>query len=269
MANIEDPRISGKQRDALYELVCNHLAGIDELWLALGQQRDYEAAARLGPAYRADLRLLEDLGWAPQESGESFALTMTAGELAPLLQRLREEARELVAGDSNLPSREEDDVVNSRFATGQRACEAILASLGGGGIPDPRVEPHPGLAVSQEQREILRDLMAHRLFAIGGKRIDRAHEAGVAHLQLASEFSQDLRLMLDVSWGTWECTEPCELTMPPAELAWVLERMRRDAEAAIEEGPGESEQRCRPDEHRRRFRRAVDVCAELLAVLGQ
>ncbi len=75
--------------------VCNHLAGIDELWLALGEERDYDAAAKLGPAYRADLRLLEDLGWAPEESGGSFALTMTAGELVPLLQRLREEARSL------------------------------------------------------------------------------------------------------------------------------------------------------------------------------
>ena len=109
MPTTEDPTINAKQRAALYELVCNHLAGIDELWLALGQERDYGSAAQLGRAYRADLRLLDDIGWDPQEAGERFALTMTADELVPLLQRLREEARGLLAGDSNRSSREEDE----------------------------------------------------------------------------------------------------------------------------------------------------------------
>ena len=268
MAKTEDPRISGKQRGALYELVCNHLAGIDELWLAFGEQRDYETAAKLGRAYRADLRLLEDIGWDPEDSGESFPLTMTAGELVPLLQRLREEARELLAADSNRSSREEDDSANARFAAGKRVCEAIIASLGGGGIPDPIEAPGPALPITYDQRAVLRDLMAHRLFAIGRKRMERSREAGVDHLQLASEFSQDLRLMLDVELAR-EGTGPTELTMPPAELAWTLERMRRDAEDAIGEEPGECEQRWRPEEHRRRFERAAEVCAELLTALGQ
>jgi hypothetical protein len=40
--------ITKAQRDGIYELVCNHLYGIEDLWIAFGRSRDYATAERLG-----------------------------------------------------------------------------------------------------------------------------------------------------------------------------------------------------------------------------
>jgi hypothetical protein len=51
------------QRDAIYEMVINHLSGIGDVWLAV-HRRDFADAKRLGRKFGEDMRLLEDLGWA-------------------------------------------------------------------------------------------------------------------------------------------------------------------------------------------------------------
>jgi hypothetical protein len=259
--------IDSDQRAGLYELVRNHLGSIEDFWVALERTRDFARAERLGREFAEDFRLLEDIGWAPDEPGETFALTLPAEELAALARRLREEAGQVLAGASNHPDSPEDEATDERFAAGLAACEVLLTGCGSSGLPSEVERELAPLPISGEQREILRDLMTHRLFAAGGERVEKARAEGIGHLQIASEFSQDLRLMLDVGWREEEGSGPGELTMPSAELGWTLERMRIDAEAALgAEPPG----RCAESERsrRRRFRHAADTCAALLAALG-
>lgn len=125
--------IDRDQRAGIYELVCNHLYSIDDLWTALGRSRDYATAERLGLEFGEDFRLLQDIGWAADDNRESFELTMPPHDLTELLNRLRGEAEHVLAGSPSEREAAEDDArTNERFRTGRDACEALLASL------DPR-----------------------------------------------------------------------------------------------------------------------------------
>jgi hypothetical protein len=83
--------ISRAQRDAVYEMVINHLSGIGDVWLAV-HRRDFADAKRLGRKFAEDLRLLDDLGWSETIDQETVTLTMPPGELTRTLARLHKDA---------------------------------------------------------------------------------------------------------------------------------------------------------------------------------
>jgi hypothetical protein len=83
--------ITRAQRDAIYEMVINHLSGIGDVWLAV-HRRDFADAKRLGRKFAEDLRLLEDLGWSETIDQETVTLTMPLGELTRTLARLHKDA---------------------------------------------------------------------------------------------------------------------------------------------------------------------------------
>jgi hypothetical protein len=125
--------ITQDQRNGLYELVRNHLAGIEDIWTTLEQNKDFATAERLGIEFGEDIRLLQDLGWTPTDSRQAVDLTMPTHNLIELLQRLHGDAKQLlVESPSERKSREEDEQVNERFQLGLDACEKVLADL------DPR-----------------------------------------------------------------------------------------------------------------------------------
>lgn len=122
--------ITRDQRAGLYELLCNHLYSIEDLWIALGRSRDYATAERLGLEFTEDFRLLNDIGWDPSDGRESFELTMPVHDLTETLRRLHGEG-EAVLGESPAErrSREEDEATNKRLLSGLDACEELLVSL--------------------------------------------------------------------------------------------------------------------------------------------
>jgi hypothetical protein len=61
--------IDGHQRDALYELVRNHLGAIGDIWIALEENKEFVLAEQLGLEFGEDFRLLQDIGWEPDEVG--------------------------------------------------------------------------------------------------------------------------------------------------------------------------------------------------------
>jgi hypothetical protein len=126
--------ITRDQRAGIYELVCNHLYGIEDLWIALGRSRDYATAERLGIEFSEDFRLLSDIGWDPRDGRESYELTMPVHNLTETLKRLHDEA-EAVLGESpdERRSREEDEATNERLLAGLDACEKLLVDLDGRG----------------------------------------------------------------------------------------------------------------------------------------
>lgn len=125
--------IDRDQRDGLYELARNHLGSIEDFWVALERTKDFAAAERLGLEFGEDFRLLRDIGWSEHDVRESWVLTMPARDLADLLERLRNEAAQvLIESGTEAKSSREDAATNRRFQTGYEACEKVLAKL------DPR-----------------------------------------------------------------------------------------------------------------------------------
>lgn len=122
--------ITRDQRDGLYALVRNHLGGLGDVFVEMEQRKDFDAAERLGREFAEDFRLLDDMGWRPNDGRESVALTMPLGELSDLLQRLQDEAERVLAeSPAERRSREEDEETNRRFRLGLDACEGVLAEL--------------------------------------------------------------------------------------------------------------------------------------------
>lgn len=122
--------ISGEQRDALYQLVRDHLGGLNDVWIAMEQNKDFATAERLGREFGRDFRLLDDLGWGENDEREAVELTMPAGELAALLNRLREEAEAGLTGSPpERRSREEDERTDRRLRLVVDTCEGLLVEL--------------------------------------------------------------------------------------------------------------------------------------------
>ena len=122
--------ITKAQRDGIYELVCNHLYGIEDLRIALGRSRDYATAERLGIEFGEDFRLLADIGWRPDEERAEFELTIPPHDLAETLKRLHDEAEKLLAeSPAERQSREEDEATNERLFAGLNACSALLVAI--------------------------------------------------------------------------------------------------------------------------------------------
>lgn len=122
--------ITKAQRDGIYELVCNHLYGIEDLWIALGRSRDYATAERLGIEFGEDFRLLGDIGWDPNDGREAFELTIPPHDLAETLKRLHNEAERLLAeSPTERQSRTEDEATNKRLWSGLNTCSALLVAI--------------------------------------------------------------------------------------------------------------------------------------------
>lgn len=68
--------ISSDQRNGIYELVRNHLSGLGDVFMAMEQRSDFATAERLGSEFAEDFRLLQDIGWRPDDYRRRFLLTM-------------------------------------------------------------------------------------------------------------------------------------------------------------------------------------------------
>ncbi|HEX8689852.1 MAG TPA: hypothetical protein VF729_06380 [Solirubrobacterales bacterium] len=125
--------IDRRQREGLYELVRNHLASVEDFWVALERTEDFAKAEQLALEFAEDFRLLQDLGWEEEGEREKFDLHMPADDLMTLLQRLHGEAMQVLAESrAEAQSRREDAETDRCLQLGYRTCEAVLAEL------DPR-----------------------------------------------------------------------------------------------------------------------------------
>ena len=122
--------ISSEQRLGIYTVVRNHLGGLNDVWVELEMRKDFANAERLSLEFVEDVRLLEDIGWDPDDRRETFELTMPCEDLMELLRRLREEAETLLGeSPTERKSREEDEETNRRIRLGAAACEVKLDEL--------------------------------------------------------------------------------------------------------------------------------------------
>ncbi|HXV04581.1 MAG TPA: hypothetical protein VFP23_01580 [Solirubrobacterales bacterium] len=122
--------IGRKQRDALYQLVRDHLSGLNDVWIAMERDKDFATARRLGLEFGSDLRLLEDLGWGEEDDRETVVLTMLPSELERILNRLRDEAEEGFFGSpAERTSRAADEETDRRLLLAMNSCEELLGAL--------------------------------------------------------------------------------------------------------------------------------------------
>lgn len=118
--------ITAAQRDALCDLILDHLSGVCDIETAM-KQENFETAHRLCREFSDDLRLLsDDLGFGPAQ-GAPIELTSPPDVLQRALPRLRYMAESVAA--SQEPAWAEAEAMKERSRHAGEACESVLASL--------------------------------------------------------------------------------------------------------------------------------------------
>jgi hypothetical protein len=120
--------ITREQRDAIYEVVLNHLTGIGDVWIAV-QSRDFDYAQKLGRAFAEDLRLLDDLGWASECHTQTVTLTMPSDDLARAAARLQRRAADSLESYVSRPK--DDEEIAERDVAASAAVGDLLGHLAG------------------------------------------------------------------------------------------------------------------------------------------
>lgn len=96
----------------------------------LSKTKEFVLAERFGLEFGEDFRLLQDIGWEPNDGRERFELTMPIHDLMELLQRLHgEAAKVLIESGAEAQASREDAQTKKRFQLGHEACEKMLADL--------------------------------------------------------------------------------------------------------------------------------------------
>jgi hypothetical protein len=122
------------------------------------------------------------------------------------------------------------------------------------------------VTISGPQRQAFRLMLLQNLSGIADVWLAFTDGRTATAAQLGRQFGQDLRLMDDLGWGVE--ADDVDLTMAPAELAEVLQRLRADAEGGLREGSHERQVRAADEETRARYRFVMDTCQGLLLVIA-
>lgn len=144
--------------------------------------------------------------------------------------------------------------------------KVLVASDSGGASVPYRTEGTLNtttLSVTAEQRGPIHRQVAQRLSGIAD--VNGAYECGdfLYAKQLGEEFAEDIALLADLGWDPDDPRESYELKMPAGELLQVLQRLRGEAEAGLDD----------PDERRAteeaaqingNYERTASVCSELI-----
>ncbi len=120
--------ITADQRVPIYHQTILHLSGIGDVYGAY-ERAEYAVAVRFADEYIGDLLLLADLGWVPDDSRESFELTMPADELTLVLRRLQGEAEGGLSEPEERRAAEEAEEVRSAYQRTSEVCAELIAAL--------------------------------------------------------------------------------------------------------------------------------------------
>jgi hypothetical protein len=119
-------RITGDERDALFEQIYARLSGIDEVWMAAAAE-DWSLADEVAREFCDYLRLIvDDLGWG-EGSGEVLELRTAPDVLRRVFTRLQKKA-------SGLRAREEEERTEAKLREERteqvlEACRRVLEGL--------------------------------------------------------------------------------------------------------------------------------------------
>jgi hypothetical protein len=123
-------QIGRNERAALHQLLLQRLTGSTDPGLMI-QREDFEAAERYANESAADVRLLNDLGWDPEDRREIFAITVPKDELSGTLWRLRVSAEEGMDEPEDVRrGRDEDADLLMQYARARDVCAELIHLLG-------------------------------------------------------------------------------------------------------------------------------------------
>lgn len=121
--------ISPEQRQPLHRLVTQHISGIGDVYLMI-EQGDFATAERFGLEFGEDIRMLNDLGWNPDDARVSYELTQPRHELIEALKRLRLDAEDgLDPPEDERRKREEYDELIAYFTRARDLCAELIDAL--------------------------------------------------------------------------------------------------------------------------------------------
>lgn len=125
--------IDRDQRDAMYQEVVLDLNGLTDLWAEF-DAGNFERAKELRQRFVLDLRLLDDLGWEPEQETEAFELTMDGVDLAAVVSHLITQTGAII--HTHIVEPIERTPHAERSVKAQGAFGSILAQLAQGKAPD-------------------------------------------------------------------------------------------------------------------------------------
>ena len=126
--------ISREQRHPLHRLATQHISGIGDVYLMI-EQGDFATAERFGLEFGEDIRMLNDLGWDPDDARDSYALMQPRHELIEALKRLRLDAEDgLDAPEDEKRKREEYDELIAYFTRARDLCAELIDALDTRGV---------------------------------------------------------------------------------------------------------------------------------------
>jgi hypothetical protein len=118
--------INHDQRNAIYELVVDHLSAIGDVWIEF-ERRDFATAKRQAGEFVQGLRLLTDLGWDETIDAERVTLTVPNDELVTILAWLHRKATGALESYVSRPR--DDEAVAERDLTAVTTLGELLGQL--------------------------------------------------------------------------------------------------------------------------------------------
>jgi hypothetical protein len=125
--------INRDQRDAMYQQVVLDLNGLTDLWTEFSDG-NYDRAKELRQRFVFDMRLLDDLGWEPEQDRDEFDLTVDGVDLAWVVSHLIEQTGAIIHTHVVEPIERTADTAESVHA--QTAFASILGQLAQGKAAD-------------------------------------------------------------------------------------------------------------------------------------
>jgi len=118
--------ITRDQREALYQEVMTDLTSARDIVLFL-EDGDYDKAREYRQRFEGSVRLLDDIGWEPDDDRDEFPLTMPGHELARLMRRINEASGAMLHIHIVEPDEEREHAARSLLV--QTTCGDVLAQI--------------------------------------------------------------------------------------------------------------------------------------------
>lgn len=138
--------ITRTERDALYDSLVAELSAVGDISIDLHNDEPAHAK-RLRRRFEVELRLLDDLGWEKEPDREQFELTMPAGQLRPIIERIYWSA---VGSLANHPEELVEEAAY-QLKNAVSACPGLLALLAEDGLLDPEAQQRSGFAETDSE----------------------------------------------------------------------------------------------------------------------
>ncbi|HEX7245099.1 MAG TPA: hypothetical protein VF245_05985 [Solirubrobacterales bacterium] len=103
--------------------------------------------------------------------------------------------------------------------------------------------PHPTIKITSDQRDAIYAQVRNHLAALGDVFTAMELQDDILTAErMGRQFSQDFRLLEDIGWREDDGRDQVELTMPCADLAALMTRLREEAQGGLADALKEREE---------------------------